>query len=203
MSTVRSPPEGSPLSFTVHRAPDISVHDDFVSADEARELIAAARGRMHPSRTTDGSHAHLRTSSSYFVPNDDPVASALRMRAAALVSVAIDRMEKLQVCRYRDGERYARHHDFLKRPAAAVGQRTHTILLYLNDVEKGGETVFPHLNLRMHPLAGRAVVFRPSVRGRRDERLLHEALPPRGCEKWVAQIWVRERSHTPVEHAGA
>ena len=74
---------------------------------------------------------------------------------------------------------------------AQGGQRVGTLLVYLNDVASGGETVFPTLGLGVKPKRGRCLLFFPGFEdGRRDERLLHAALPAVE-EKWVAQVWVR------------
>lgn len=51
----------------------------------------------------------------------------------------------LQILHYQFGERYEPHWDYFVDPVNAVngGQRLATMLIYLSDVEEGGETVFP------------------------------------------------------------
>ena len=74
---------------------------------------------------------------------------------------------------------------------AQGGQRVATVLVYLNDVARGGETRFPQLDYACAPKKGRCLLFLPGMTdGRRDERLSHAALPAVD-EKWVAQLWVR------------
>lgn len=53
--------------------------------------------------------------------------------------------EDIQVLRYEPGQKYDPHHDYFvdKVNLARGGHRIATILMYLSDVEKGGETVFP------------------------------------------------------------
>lgn len=73
-----------------------------------------------------------------------------------------------------------------------------TILLYLNDVPKGGETSFPRwLNgettdiLKVKPEHGKAILFYNQLPdGNYDERSQHAALPVIEGEKWLANLWV-------------
>ena len=66
----------------------------------------------------------------------------------------------MQVLRYEHTQKYAAHNDYfpLEYLSEADGmQRTTTILLYLTDVAKGGETHFPWVNgteVGRHPGAG-------------------------------------------------
>lgn len=53
--------------------------------------------------------------------------------------------EDLQVLRYEHGQKYDAHFDYFhdKVNIARGGHRIATVLLYLSNVTKGGETVFP------------------------------------------------------------
>jgi prolyl 4-hydroxylase len=65
---------------------------------------------------------------------------------------------------------------------------------YLNDVQDGGQTVFPQLGLAVSPIRGNACYFEyADENGRVDTRSLHaSAIVTRG-EKWVMTKWMRER----------
>jgi hypothetical protein len=54
--------------------------------------------------------------------------------------------EDIQVLRYEHGQKYDPHYDYFadKVNIARGGHRIATVLMYLSDVEKGGETVFPN-----------------------------------------------------------
>lgn len=53
--------------------------------------------------------------------------------------------EDIQVLRYEHGQKYDPHYDYFvdKVNIARGGHRTATVLMYLTNVTKGGETVFP------------------------------------------------------------
>lgn len=53
--------------------------------------------------------------------------------------------EDIQVLRYEPGQKYEPHYDYFadKVNIARGGHRVATVLMYLTDVAKGGETVFP------------------------------------------------------------
>ena len=79
-----------------------------------------------------------------------------------------------------------------RRFAQNGGQRTVTVLTYLNDVGIGGQTAFPNLNLQVQPRRGMALVFFPStLDGLLDKMALHAALPAVDI-KYVSQIWIRQ-----------
>jgi prolyl 4-hydroxylase len=67
----------------------------------------------------------------------------------------------LQVIHYSDGEEYSSHFDAWDpatergiRCMSKGGQRMVTCLLYLNDVEKGGGTSFPRLDMEVRAKKG-------------------------------------------------
>lgn len=54
--------------------------------------------------------------------------------------------EDIQVLRYEHGQKYEPHYDYFSDKVNIVrgGHRLATVLMYLSDVAKGGETVFPN-----------------------------------------------------------
>lgn len=82
-----------------------------------------------------------------------------------------------------------------RRFASNGGQRTVTVLVYLNDVAQGGATSFPALNLQVQPREGMALVFFPAtIDGALDKQALHAALPAVDT-KFVSQIWIRQSNY--------
>lgn len=59
--------------------------------------------------------------------------------------IPADHGEGLQVLHYQKGEKYEPHWDYFQDQVNQQngGQRVATLLMYLTNVEEGGETVFP------------------------------------------------------------
>lgn len=77
--------------------------------------------------------------------------------------------------------------------------------MYLNDVEEGGGTNFPKLNLTVTPKTGRAVLW-PSVMDRdpnvRDVRTDHQAMPVIRGIKYGANAWIHQRDYKAPNRIG-
>lgn len=61
-------------------------------------------------------------------------------------SFGVENGESIQVLRYNYNEKYESHFDYFydEENKQQGGHRMATVLMYLSDVEKGGETVFPN-----------------------------------------------------------
>ena len=103
----------------------------------------------------------------------------------------LEHSEPLQLLRYEDGQRYGEHHDFIEgQELLPCGPRVFTLLLYLSDVEEGGETRFAETRAEeesrvivdVEPKKGRAVLW-PSVTSDdpnvKDERTATRLYPSR------------------------
>lgn len=92
---------------------------------------------------------------------------------------AISDMEPLQLLHYKKSDQYYRPHsdDGDLRP------RIFSAVLYLNDVEEGGETQFTRFDVAVKPKAGRLLMFPANF------AYEHEALPPLSGEKFAVVTW--------------
>lgn len=95
--------------------------------------------------------------------------------------VPSENYENFQVLKYAVGQRYNTHHDYGKEDVQlACGPRILTFFLYLSDVEEGGETAFPSLNIAVSPKKGRALLWPSTLSDdpeAMDSRTFHEARP--------------------------
>ena len=81
----------------------------------------------------------------------------------------------------------------------AAGPRVLTFFMYLSDVEEGGETHFPKLNISVRPEKGSALLW-PSVDNDYPNKLLeasttHAALPVKKGLKYAANSWIHLRDY--------
>jgi prolyl 4-hydroxylase len=185
--------------------PDIVVFGNVLTPDECDALIAAAKPRLNRSLTvatkTGGEELNAdRTSSGMFFRRDEnDVVKTLERRLAALIHWPIENGEGLQILHYHPGAEYKPHYDYFdpNEPGTPTilkrgGQRVATIVMYLNEPEKGGGTTFPDIGLEVAPKRGNAVYFSYS-RAHTSSKSLHGGAPVIAGEKWVATKWLRER----------
>ena len=140
-----------------------------------------------PIRTSDGSTLHWQI--------EDPVVHALNRRLAVASGTKADQGEAMQILRYKPGQRYHRHLDFVGTPE---NQRIKTALVYLNEDYEGGETLFVQTGLKVKGRAGDAIVFRNATPDRRSDPMSeHEGLPVTRGVKYLASRWIRENRWQP------
>ncbi len=185
--------------------PDVVVFGNVLTADECDELIKAAKPRLNRSLTvatkTGGEELNAdRTSYGMFFRRDEnDIVKTLERRLAALAHWPIENGEGLQILYYKPGAEYKPHYDYFDptEPGTPTilkrgGQRVATIVMYLNEPEKGGGTTFPDIGLEVAPKRGNAVYFSYS-RAHPSSKSLHGGAPVIAGEKWVATKWLRER----------
>ncbi len=187
--------------------------DGFCSTDEARLVVERARPRLEASTVALGEDlvvASNRSSASALILSDRgpaPELEPLLLRLAALAGMPTAHSEGLWVVKYGPGEQYRAHRDYYRPEKHAGlmkdwGNRIVTVLLYLNDVEDGGETEFPEMSLRVRPRLGRALVWlNVDADDSPHPETLHASRPLGSGEKWALNAWFRERSvlERPVE----
>jgi prolyl 4-hydroxylase len=187
--------------------PSLAVLDDVMSEDECAQLIAAARPHLRPSTIADpatgkDSQSAARSSEGmFFRLAENALVERLDRRLSALMQLPMEYGEGLQVLRYPVGAQSTPHYDFLmptsdanRASLARSGQRVSTLIVYLNAVERGGETVFPESGLEVAPRRGSALYFEYcNADGQLDPQSLHAGAPVLAGEKWIVTKWMRER----------
>lgn len=188
---------------------------DFLTANECEQLISLARPRLDRSTVVDpvtGRHVvagHRSSHGMFFRLGETPLIARLEARIAELTGLPVENGEGLQLLHYEAGAESTPHVDYLiagnpanQESIARSGQRVGTLLMYLNDVEGGGETVFPQLGWSIVPQRGQALYFEYGNRfGLSDPSSLHASTPLRTGEKWVATKWIRTRRFVPRDQA--
>lgn len=188
---------------------EVIVYDDFVTSEEIAHLMSTTRDRMEPSAVVGPGFTNVthqaRTSSGAFIDvGAHPLIRSLEERIARVTGIPVNHGEAFQVLHYAGTQEYQPHYDFFEPDSEAdrasmvvPGNRVGTMLFYLSDVDEGGSTYFPKLDLAIHPKPGQALWFRYlDADGVPDYRSEHAGLPVIKGEKWLATKWLRERPIT-------
>ncbi|XP_010539828.1 PREDICTED: probable prolyl 4-hydroxylase 3 isoform X1 [Tarenaya hassleriana] len=199
--------------------PRAFVYHNFLSKEECEYLIDLAKPRMVKSSVVDSKtgkskDSRVRTSSGTFLRRGkDKIIRDIEKRIADYTFIPVENGEGLQVLHYEEGQKYEPHYDYFvdEFNTKNGGQRMATMLMYLSDVEEGGETVFPAANmnytsvpwynelsecgkkgLSVKPKMGDALLFwsmRPDAS--LDPSSLHGGCPVIKGNKWSSTKWMR------------
>ena len=188
----------------VSEYPYIVTIENFVTNREIEALLGISDNFQPSTIVVDGKLAHsdMRTSNTLYITDngqhqvDNKYIGKLLKRVCYLTSCYKHQIEGLMLVRYKKGQYYKPHHDYLESSytdmLADGGQRIGTFFVYLNDVRGGGETSFPELGLEFKPKKGSAV-FWWNV----DDKIepipetLHQGKPVTSGIKFGLNIWIR------------
>ena len=186
--------------------PCIAVLNNVLTPDECDELVRLSRIKLKRSTIVDplsGEYLVIEDRSSsgtFFAVRENDFISGLDRRISEVMHWPAENGEGLQILNYQVGGEYKAHFDYFppddpgSQPHLKKGgQRVSTLVIYLNDVPEGGETVFPRINLSVCPRKGSAVYFAYcNAAGEIDPMTLHGGAPVRAGEKWIATKWMRQ-----------
>lgn len=189
--------------------PAIAILDGVLDADECDALRDMASARLERSLVVSpgsgkGVVQDIRTSEgANFGRSENPLIARIDARAAAIMRLDENHGEGLQSMRYGVGGEYVPHYDYFapddpgsKAHLASGGQRVATLIMYLNDVDAGGETIFPRIDFSYVPRRGQALYFEYTTpEGALDPLSLHGGAPVLRGEKWILTKWMRERAY--------
>lgn len=148
-----------------------------------------------------------RTSSTAVLHETDPTVLAVNKRMHDHLGIEVGKSEPTQGQIYQVGQEFRHHQDAFGKEAyhnhcLSSGQRTWTFMIYLNDVEEGGETDFPTLQKTFQPVKGTAVVWKNSDgTGTENSAALHAGLPVKKGKKVIITKWFRENVFNSAEDA--
>lgn len=193
----------------------------FASKEQCETIIKLAKSRLAPSSLalrkgeTSESTKGTRTSSGTFLAARQDKSGTLQgveEKMARATMTPVSHGEAFNVLRYELGQKYNSHYDFFN-PAEygpQKSQRMASFLLYLSDVDEGGETMFPYegyqnmnigydykqcIGLKVKPRQGDALLFYSVFpNGTFDKTSLHGSCAVIKGEKWVATKWIRDQN---------
>jgi prolyl 4-hydroxylase len=176
--------------------PLVVVLGNVLSEEECEELIRLSKDKLERSKIGGTREVNqLRTSSSMFLQEgENDLVARIEKRISTIMNIPVEHGEGLQVLNYQVGQEYKAHFDFFSNSKVDTNPRISTLVMYLNDVEQGGETYFPKLNFSVSPQKGTAVYFEyfyhdPAL----NELTLHGGAPVIKGDKWAATQWMRRK----------
>lgn len=177
--------------------PLIVILGNVLSDEECDELIALSKNKMQRSKIGASREINeIRTSSGmFFQENENNTINKIEKRVAAIMNIPIEHGDGIQILNYTPGQEYKAHFDYFSPTSkSAKNNRISTLVMYLNNVEQGGETFFPKLNFSVSPQKGMAVYFEYFYTDQHiNERTLHGGAPVITGEKWIATQWMRKQ----------
>jgi len=177
---------------------------NFLTPDECQELIAMidanhSRSSVVVGGTDRSDVTDHRTSSTSNLDGNSGLVWNIKTKIASHLNLDVNKGEALQGQLYEPGQYFKPHNDFFSGPAydmhcKASGNRTHTLMIYLNEGYKGGGTHFPKLNKTVEPEIGKALWWENMKDGKLQEQYLHEGVTVDEGKKYIVTSWWRENS---------
>ncbi|CAD7698175.1 unnamed protein product [Ostreobium quekettii] len=215
-----------PWIETLSWRPRAFLYHSFLSDAECDHLIKLGAPQMKrsmvvSSSSENGEVSDYRSSYGCFLNRmQDKVVTDIMRRLSEWTHLPMINQEDVQILRYADGQTYRPHMDVLAEDDED-GRRQATALIYLSDVEAGGETAFP--KTRNHNWVDPGKVERMenvsacakghiATRARKGDALLFFSLKPDGKQdfmaehtgcpvesgtKWTATFWIHEEPFRP------
>ncbi|MEO0367317.1 MAG: GlcNAc-transferase family protein [Pseudomonadota bacterium] len=184
--------------------------DDFLNNDECERAMSLLQQNLQRSTVVVGDDNEIsehRTSSSGFFDLQLPANQLLldiSNRIAKFIGVNPNRAEAIQGQFYRPGEEYKAHMDWFGPEEIAAqqglgGQRTWSVLVYLNHVAAGGETKFNEAGITIEPTPGKLVYWNNAdAQGDMNSNTNHQACPVLEGEKAILTVWFRTYGAGPL-----
>lgn len=194
-------PASLPASEQISQSPFVESYPKLFTAAECAYLVELSSSQFRPSTVLNAAGIEVldpvRSShgATFDWLSENPAIHALNRRLAAASETHAEQGEPAQILRYRSGQQYRRHFDFV--PAAA-NQRIKTALVWLNHDFRGGETLFFQTGLKLRGRKGQAFIFcNVDSDGSRDPASEHAGLPVSTGTKYILSRWIRQNRWQP------
>ena len=190
----------------VQRVPSPKLHlfikRHFLEAEECARIVELIEAQRRPSTlAADYGYEAFRTSETCDLDASDPAVAAVDAKIIALTGLNPAYGEPMQGQRYAVGQEFKAHTDYFEpngadyaRYCSVAGQRTWTVMIYLNEPQAGGATRLKTIDKTVQPEAGKLLAWnnmRPD--GRPNVNTLHQGMKVRSGVKYIVTKWFREK----------
>ncbi|CAG2178027.1 unnamed protein product, partial [Oppiella nova] len=191
----------------MHEKPQIVVIHQFLSDNEVEVMKLLAKPKLVRTSTINEQTKTHQIDRNRIAeggwPKDweNSVVNTISQRIAHITGMDIRLAEEYQAIKYGVGGYYRPHYDVFVPWATQLDakiygdhlNRVATWINYLSDVDVGGATIFPHLNVTVWPEKGSALLwFNLFKSGIIDMTTLHGGCPVVIGTKWIATKWIPE-----------
>jgi prolyl 4-hydroxylase len=135
-----------------------------------------------------------------FFPDFGYILKNINLTLHQILDIPETKGEVIQAQVYGPNQHIDPHYDFFddsylpdQLALSKSGQRTWTFIIYLNDVESGGQTHFIHPNIKIQPKAGTGIFWENLSEGKPNYQTLHAGLPIDTGKKYILTKWFREK----------
>jgi prolyl 4-hydroxylase len=182
--------------------------NDFLNTQDCDALIKLIKANNQPSTVADATKKAVvdssRTSTTCNLPADNDVVLRLSKKIANTLGIRTAKIEALQGQLYKVGQEFKPHYDFFlgehyNQHCLSSGNRTQTLMIYLNDGLEGGETEFSILKQSFKPTKGKALLWNNMIDGKVNNDVLHAGKPIIKGKKYIITAWIRENDWNGAE----
>lgn len=174
----------------------------FLDSDLCAAVIERIDANRRPSTVSDyNGDASFRTSETCDLDRNDPVVAQVEARIIAFSGLDPAYGEPIQGQRYAVGQEFKAHTDYFdtqgedfQKYCSIAGNRTWTVMVYLNEPGAGGATRFKTIDKLVKPETGKLLAWnnlRPD--GSPNPATLHHGMKVREGTKYIITKWFRER----------
>lgn len=176
---------------------------DFLSRTECERLCMMVDATARPSSLHElGYDSGFRTSFSGDLDPHDSFVKSISRRIDDVLGVNPVVGEPIQGQRYLPGQQFKAHNDWFyttenywKDERKRGGQRSWTSMVFLNDVEEGGETHFTDIGIKIQPKRGVLLLWNNATpEGVPNEGTMHAGTPVVKGAKYIITKWYRTRA---------
>ncbi|SEJ60041.1 prolyl 4-hydroxylase [Sphingobium sp. AP50] len=202
--------DGDPLLIGAHpriqRVPNrdltLFIQRNFLTAEECAALVDRIDTQRRPSTIADANgDTYFRTSETCDLDHSDPFVAAINARLDAFAGIATAHGEPIQGQRYAVGQEFKAHTDYFDPKGAdypkycgVAGNRTWTLMIYLDEPAAGGATRFTKIGKMVQPETGKLLAWNNRLPdGQPNPASLHHGMKVRSGVKHVITKWYRER----------
>ncbi len=181
---------------------DLFIRRDFLDRQMCLGLIDMIDARRRPSTISDDNgDAAFRTSETCDLDGADPLVARLDAMLVGFIGLDPRHGEPVQGQRYAVGQEFKAHTDYFEptgvdfhRFCSESGNRTWTVMVYLNLPGAGGATRFRAIDKTIQPEAGKLLAW-SNLRadGAPNLATIHHGMKVRSGTKFIITKWFRER----------